>query len=682
MSIVTGEWSVVNNSGLASQVGSQFGPYRLLRLLGRGGMGEVYEAEDTRKHRSVALKLIAPVLSNNPAFRSRMQREADAAGRLTEPHVVPIHDYGEIDGQMFVEMRLIDGNDLGMELQRSGPLAPARAVAVIEQVAAALDAAHAGGITHRDIKPANILLTRDDFAYLVDFGIARAAADPGLTQTGMALGTYNYMAPERFSGAEVDYRADIYSLACVLSECLSGVQPYRSETIERLIASHLMEPAPRPSQLRPGLVPIALDQVIARGMAKNPRERFSSAGDLARAAHDALTTAEQHQAAMIVQQGGVATRMASSVGAATNGGGSSPASGYRQQSVGYEHRGYEPNSYDQPQDQTQMRPAITGWRDRPAQQSPAAAPVFAAEAKNRGDRRWLVPAAAAAALLVAVGVGGYAVTHRSDTSPAASASANGQSVLPLDGLSFRLSPGGLALDSSGNVYVTNQSMYGRVVKLEPGSNAPVMLPFTGLYEPQGVAVDRAGAVYVTDFNNRVVKLDPDSNVQSELPFTGLNYPEGLVVDNDGSVYVADRGNNRVVKLPAGADTQVVLPFAGLHNPDDVALDSAGNVYVTDTDNDRVVRLAAGSNTQSVLPFTGLDAPWGVTVDGAGNVFVTNHSSHAVLKLAAGSNTQTKLPFTGLNTPLQVVVGPDGTLYVADRGNNRVVKLVGGTEPRG
>ncbi|ULP47012.1 serine/threonine-protein kinase PknD [Mycolicibacter virginiensis] len=674
----------MNDNGPASQVGSQFGPYRLLRLLGRGGMGEVYEAEDTRKHRSVALKLIAPVLSGNPAFRTRMQREADAAGRLTEPHVVPIHDYGEIDGQMFVEMRLIDGNDLGMELQRSGPLPPARAVAVIEQVAAALDAAHAGGITHRDIKPANILLTRDDFAYLVDFGIARAAADPGLTQTGMALGTYNYMAPERFSGAEVDYRADIYSLACVLSECLSGQQPYRTETIERLIASHLMEPAPRPSQLRPGVVPVGLDQVIARGMAKNPRDRYSSAGDLARAAHDALTTAEQHQAAMIVQQGGVATRMASAVGASTNGGGSSPADGYRQRPASYEHRAHGANSYDQPHEQTQMRPAITGWRDRPAQQPAAAAPAFAAEAKGRGDRRWLVPAAAAAALLVAVGVGGYAVTHRSETSAgaSASASANGQSVLPLEGLSFRLSPGGLALDGSGNVYVTNQSMYGRVVKLEPGSKTPVMLPFTGLYEPQGVAVDRAGAVYVTDFNNRVVKLDPDSHVQSELPFSGLNYPEGLVVDKDGSVYVADRGNNRVVKLPAGADAQVVLPFAGLHNPDDVAVDSSGNVYVTDTDNDRVVRLAAGSNTQSVLPFTGLDAPWGVTVDGAGNVFVTNHDSHTVVKLTAGSNTQTKLPFTGLNTPLQVVVGADGALYVADRGNNRVVKLVGGTEPRG
>ncbi len=632
-------------------------------------MGEVYEAEDTRKHRSVALKLITPVLSGNPAFRTRMQREADAAGRLTDPHVVPIHDYGEIDGQMYVEMRLIDGNDLGVELKRSGPLTPARAVAVIEQVAAALDAAHAVGITHRDIKPENILLTRGDFAYLVDFGIARAAADPSLTQTGMALGTYNYMAPERFSGGDVDHRADIYSLACVLSECLSGQRPYRTETVERLIASHLMEPAPRPSQLRPGLVPPGLDQVIARGMAKNPRDRYSSAGDLARAAHDALTTSDQHQAAMIVHQGDAATRMASTAGVATTGGGNLPATGHREHSGGH-----EPSS-SYPHEQTQMRPAVTGWRDQQAQVPPAA-PAFAAESHSRGARRWLVPAAAAAALLLVVGVGGYAVAHRSDTSHGATASASvgGQSVLPLDGLGFRLSPGGLAIDGSGSVYVTNQSMYGRVVKLEPGSNTPALLPFTGLYEPQGVAVDRAGAVYVTDFNNRVVKLAPDSQVQTELPFTGLNYPEGLAVDNAGSVYVADRGNNRVVKLPAGTDAQVVLPFSGLHNPDDVAVDSAGNVYVTDTDNDRVVRLAVGSNTQSVLPFTGLDAPWGVTVDSSGAVYVSNHGNHTVVKLAAGANTQTLVPFTGLNTPLQLAVGPDGALYVADRGNNRVVRL--------
>ena len=294
----------MNGAELASRSGTRFGPYQLMQLLGRGGMGEVYQAEDTRKHRVVALKLISPQFSNNSEFRARMQREADTAGRLTEPHIVPIHDYGEIDGQFFVEMRLIAGASLRTMLKHYGPLTPARTVAVVRQIAAALDAAHSNGVTHRDVKPENILIGGNDFAYLVDFGIARAATDPGLTQVGTAIGTYNYMAPERFTGTEVTYRADIYALACVLGECLTGAPPYHADSVERLIAAHLLEPVPRPSlQLRPGMLPPALDEVIARGMAKIPEERYRTAGDLAAAAHDALTGADQHLEATILRQG-------------------------------------------------------------------------------------------------------------------------------------------------------------------------------------------------------------------------------------------------------------------------------------------------------------------------------------------------------------------------------------------
>ena len=204
-----------------SRAGSDFGHYHLRRLLGRGGMGEVYEAEDTRKDRTVALKLLPPGMSHDPVFRKRLQREARSAGRLQEPHVVPIHDYGEIDGVLYVDMRFIDGTDLRQMLTRYGPLTPARAVAIIRQIASALDAAHESGIMHRDVKPENILITRDEFAYLVDFGIANAATDESLTELGTAVGTYAYMAPERFTNAEVTYRADIYALACVLHECLT-----------------------------------------------------------------------------------------------------------------------------------------------------------------------------------------------------------------------------------------------------------------------------------------------------------------------------------------------------------------------------------------------------------------------------------------------------------------------------
>jgi len=283
-----------------SRSGSMFGPYELKRALGHGGMGEVYEAEHTGKGWTVALKLMSESVSSDPVFRERMRREARITGRLQEPHVVPIHDYGEIDGQMYLEMRLIEGTDLDTLLKRFGPLSPARAVAIITQIASALDAAHAAGVTHRDVKPPNILVTRDDFAYLVDFGIASATTDEKLTQLGTAVGTWKYMAPERFSNDEVTYRADIYSLACVLYECLTGSPPYASDSAGVLVSAHLMNPIPRPSAKRSG-IPRAFDAVIARGMAKKPHDRYASAGDLARAAHDALTDPEQTQAVNILR---------------------------------------------------------------------------------------------------------------------------------------------------------------------------------------------------------------------------------------------------------------------------------------------------------------------------------------------------------------------------------------------
>lgn len=285
----------------SSRAGSMFGPYHLKRLLGRGGMGEVYEAEHTVKEWTVAVKLLSESFSSDPVFRERLKREARTAGRLQEPHVVPVHDYGEIDGQMFLEMRLVEGTDLDSVLKRFGPLTPPRAVAIITQIASALDAAHAAGVMHRDIKPQNILVTRDDFAYLVDFGIASATTDEKLTQLGTAVGTWKYMAPERFSDAEVTYRADIYALACVLFECLTGSPPYRADSAGVLVSAHMTGPIPTPSTQRPG-VPKAFDAVIARGMAKRPEDRFASAGDLALAAKEALSNPDQDRAATILRR--------------------------------------------------------------------------------------------------------------------------------------------------------------------------------------------------------------------------------------------------------------------------------------------------------------------------------------------------------------------------------------------
>ncbi|MEU2039968.1 serine/threonine-protein kinase [Nocardia niwae] len=271
------------------EVGSRFGPYRLDRLIGRGGMGEVFEAYDTVKDRTIALKVLPERLHDDPVFRERFRRESHVAARLQEPHIIPIHDYGEIDGRLFIDMRLVGGDSLRALLTARAPLEPERAVAIIRQVAAALDAAHADGLVHRDIKPDNILLTPDGFAYLVDFGIAQSATGESLTSTGSAIGSFHYMAPERFHSRAVTPAADVYALTCMLYECLTGSRPFPKDTEAQIISAHLFEPPPRPHECRPGL-PARLDEVVARGMAKDPQARYATAGELGAAAQAAVVS--------------------------------------------------------------------------------------------------------------------------------------------------------------------------------------------------------------------------------------------------------------------------------------------------------------------------------------------------------------------------------------------------------
>jgi serine/threonine protein kinase len=267
--------------------GTPFGRYQLIEQLGRGGMGEVWRAHDTTIERVVALKMLLPHYAKDPDFDKRFRREARAAARLDDPHVVPIYDVGEIDGRLYVTMRLIDGVDLDT-LLRSGPLEPARAVHIIEQIASALHSAHRAGLVHRDVKPSNILLADNDFAYLIDFGIARAAGDTKLTSEGSTIGTWAYMAPERFNAGESAPSSDIYALACVLYQCLTGELPFPGSTLEQVAVSHMVMPPPRPSQER-NTIPTAMDDVIATGLAKQTTDRYPTAVEMAAAARNAIT---------------------------------------------------------------------------------------------------------------------------------------------------------------------------------------------------------------------------------------------------------------------------------------------------------------------------------------------------------------------------------------------------------
>src|ERR1700738_1614958 len=266
-----------------SRIGSMFGQYELRSAIGVGGMGEVFEAYDTVRDRMVAVKLLRAELAVDAGFQERFRRESRVAARLEDPHVIPVPDFGEIRGVLYIDMRLVRGINLKETLKQYGPLDPTRAGSIISQVASALDAAHAEGLVHRDVKPENVLLARNDFAYLADFGIVHTSGDASLTKTGAAIGSSVYRAPYRFPGGNIGPQADVYALACLLYECLTGQAPFPTKDLGQLMGAHMLAPPPQPSMIRSGLSP-AFDVVISRALAKKPTARFNSAGELARAA--------------------------------------------------------------------------------------------------------------------------------------------------------------------------------------------------------------------------------------------------------------------------------------------------------------------------------------------------------------------------------------------------------------
>jgi streptogramin lyase/predicted Ser/Thr protein kinase len=265
------------------EIGTSIGGFRIEAEIGRGGMGVVYLAEQESPRRKVALKILAPHLAGDPAFRERFQRETDAAASIEHPNVVPIYGAGEADGQLYLAMRYIEGTDLATLITEEGALAPDRAARICAQVAEALSAAHRGGIVHRDVKPGNVLVDAEDHGYLSDFGLVRQTEiGSGITKTGQLTGTVDYVAPEQIRGDPVDGRADLYSLGCVLFECLTGEPPFRRESEVATLYAHLESPTPLASERRPG-VSSSLDAVVAKATAKRADERFATAHDFASA---------------------------------------------------------------------------------------------------------------------------------------------------------------------------------------------------------------------------------------------------------------------------------------------------------------------------------------------------------------------------------------------------------------
>jgi DNA-binding NarL/FixJ family response regulator len=273
------------------RVGSTFAGHRIDAVAGTGGMGVVYRATDLALDRPVALKLVAPALAADPVFRTRFQRECRLAAGLDHPHVVPVFHAGEEGGRLYVTMRLVEGTDLRALLQEQGALEPRRAVGLIAQIADALDEAHAHGLVHRDVKPANILIRErngSEHAYLTDFGVSKhRQGDPELTGTGLAIGTADYIAPEQAQGRDVDGRADVYSLACVLFQALTGQIPFEGGSDIDKLWAHVHTAPPDLHAIRPDL-PAGLAAALTTALGKDPDDRHPSAGAFARDALAAI----------------------------------------------------------------------------------------------------------------------------------------------------------------------------------------------------------------------------------------------------------------------------------------------------------------------------------------------------------------------------------------------------------
>ena len=278
--------------------GSLLAGYRLERQVGAGGMAVVFRARDERLGRPVALKILSPGLASDSAFRRRFIAESRAAATVDDPHIIPVYEAGEADGVLFIAMRFVAGGDLRQVLEREGALPPDRAAEFVSPVASALDAAHGAGLVHRDVKPGNILVDagpgRPDHVYLSDFGIVKGALSVNVTATGGYIGTPDYMAPEQITGRDVDGRTDQYSLACVAFQLLTGEVPFGREQLPAVIYAHLSVPPPSLVSLRPDL-PAAVDQVVAKAMAKTAEKRYESCGDFADALRDALGLTAYHR---------------------------------------------------------------------------------------------------------------------------------------------------------------------------------------------------------------------------------------------------------------------------------------------------------------------------------------------------------------------------------------------------
>ena len=645
--------------------GDEFAGHRILGIAGRGGMGVVYRALQLDLDRPVALKLIAPQLAEDPDFRERFVRESRAAASIDHPNVIPIYYTGESDeGALYIAMRYVEGSDLRTLVRAEQRLDPGRAAYIVSQVARALDAAHARGIVHRDVKPANVLLGANDHAYLTDFGLTkRVTSHSGSTRDGGWVGTLGYVAPEQIRGERLDARADVYALGCVLYHSLAGVPPYQRESDEATLWAHLNDDPPTLHDRAPS-VPASFDAVLARAMAKDPDDRYPSAGDLGRAA---LAAAGQPVAP--------GPERLVAVGAA--------APGDSQETV----------------------------------VSPDQAPTVLA-ASEAPARRWWPWALAAVpiaglALIAALALGGGdgankpGATTSGSTSTATTPAPQKTAIKDVD-VGGR--PNNIVL-ANGKAWVVRSAnerlvvINAKTAKREPYSPhvgdpsgeaagfgklwvinqaAPSLVPI-GLkshrQEGQAVPLPAQGrAVAVAGGSNAMwvgvrgnpgllLRIDPKNRSQ---PSKTIELPDGVqnITVGGGAVWIIARRRNTVTRLDIASGTQRPI-FVG-EKPFGIAY-GRGAVWVTNNGDDTVTRIDAGSLNTTIIE-TG-NGPKGIAV-GAGAVWVADSTASTVTRIDPQTNRPSGEPIDVASNPYGVDTNGDD-VWITSPADGKVQRLTQG-----
>jgi serine/threonine-protein kinase len=683
--------------------------YRLEDRIGEGGMAVVYRAHDVRLNRRVAVKLLAPALAGDPGFRQRFTGEALAAAAVDDPHIIPVFEAGEAAGVLFIAMRYVDGGDVLSLVRREGPLALARAAAIISPVASALDAAHAAGLVHRDVKPANMLLDvrpgRPDHVYLSDFGLSKASlAASGLTGTGHFIGTLDYISPEQIEGRPVDGRADQYALACAAFEMLAGQPPFPRDQGLAVVAAHLSTPPPPVSSRRPGL-PAGVDEVLARALAKAPSDRFASCGDFAEALRAALglapyddtgsaarparrtptqvATPPAKPAAVTPDPSAVTSEPADSSRPRPGAGdvprtGSAPGrEGAWAATVDASQAGVRPRR--------EPVPSAPGPRPEPGYPAAGvAAPVPRPDQVKgwRPNRRVSVIAAAGAALAAAaiiavvISLGSTPTGHRSASTGHGSASTGHGSTPTGHGST----PIALVLPPS-TAYVTNY--LGNTVTPIDVATGTAGSPITGVNNPGAIATAPDGkTAYVTSFFGDAVTPIDLATGSVGTPIVVGNDPEAIAITPDGkTAYVVispDNGNSN----GNGAVTPIDLATGSVGHPIQVGNEPDAIAITRDGATAYVVNNGSGTVTPIDLATGSAGTPIQVGNQPDAVAFTPDGQTAYVVNSETSGNNGTVTPIdvaTGIaGTPIQVGQGPDAIAITPDGKTAYVANLDGTT----